>query len=698
MTVIAISVSAVAIAMLYNTAIKQQAMRLAETTQSQARLLEAVARFDARFSTEDVPGGAFAATLQQIREAHEIFKGFGSTGEFTLAKQEGEQMVFLLGQRVSGIDTSAALESQLSVPLGGKLAEPMRQALAGKSGTITGLDYRGVMVLAAFEPVAELDLGIVAKIDLTEIRKPFLNAGILVILLTLVLVILGTFLVRRIGNPLVRELEENEQRLTAILDTAADGIITLDEQGAIRSFNQAAEHIFGYSSVEVVGKNISTLIAEPYPYPQRDDEDGHDVRLIGNEREVTGLHKDGDQVPIEITVSEVQDKHTRLMTSIVRDITDRKQSLMALHQREEELRLTFENAPVGIFICTLEGYILRANYAFCMLLSCSEQALFNQPYTDVIDADGLKEMQAHALKLLTGELDSCSLEINFVDQQGLKIPCLLRASVIPNENDGPHLCVVHIEDRSEQLKTELLIREHRERLAHVTRLSTMGEMAAGIAHEINQPLSAIATYATACTRLIERDKPIPDEVTQTLGKIRKQALRAGDVIHRLREFIRNRKTLKELVACHDLIAEVIGFAEVDAQFHQVIIHQELEVDLPSLYVDSVQIQQVILNLLRNAIEAMETTSTVPNKEVRLQVKRQGGGSIEMSVIDGGAGLSPETAAQLFTPFFTTKSLGMGLGLSISRSIINAHGGQLNYLANPEGGSIFQFTLPVNNNA
>lgn len=693
MTVIAVSVSAVAIAMLYNTAVKQQTMRLSETVQSQARLLEAVARFDARFSREDVPGGAFAATLQQIKEAHKLFKGFGNTGEFTLAKREKDRMVYLFSRRISDIEAPSGNNWPLSVPLQGSLAEPMQQALMGRSGTIIGLDYRGVMVLAAFEPVAELDLGMVAKIDLAEIREPFLKAGLSIILITLILVILGTILVRRIGNPLIRELEENEQRLRTILDTAADGIITSDAQGVINSFNQAAENIFGYLSQEAIGQNITRLIAEPNIGQPSNDNEANKGQLTGNQREMTGLHKNGGQISIEITVSEVQVNQARLITHIVRDITERKQSLMELHQREEELRLTFENAPVGIYICSLDGYIQRANHALCMLLSCSEQEILNRPVTSLVHSNDQQQVRAHIDKFLAGQIESCTLEIDLAGKNANKIPCLLRASVIHDEGNSPQLCVVHIEDRSAHLKNELLIREHRERLAHLTRLSTMGEMAAGIAHEINQPLSAIATYAAACQRLLEREKPLPGEVLETLTKITNQALRAGEVIHRLREFIRDRKTTTELVACDALIDEVICLAEVDVQFHQVTIHTDVEPNLPSVNVDLVQIQQVILNLLRNAIEAMEKITNQQAREISLHARLLPRNMIEISVIDRGTGLSADLAKKLFTPFFTTKPLGMGLGLPISRSIINAHGGQLSYTPHPEGGSIFKFTLP-----
>jgi len=694
MTAIAISASGLAITMLYHTAIEQQTISLMESAQRQVRLLKAMS-LNTRFSAESSPGKAFADSVLHDREARELFKGFGDTGVFILAKRDENQISFIFSQSLPNARIPTTLNPPLFVPLVGSL--PMQQAIKGNSGVIITLDYRGTSVLAAFEPVADLNLGIVAKMDMAEIRSPFLRAGTLVTLTTLLLVFFGTWGIRRIGTPLVSKLEENEQHLRAILSTAADGIITTDDQGIISSFNRAAEQIFGYSSEEAVGNNITTLImliAEPYPYSQPSDGDHNKKLATGNGREVTGLHKDGCWIPLEITVSEVQEKNMQLKTCIVRDISERKQSLIALHQREEELRLIFEKAPVGIVICTLNGDILRANNEFCTLLGYTQTELLTKHYTTIIHSGDLRKVESHSRKLLVCESDAISLEVSFVEKQGLNIPCRLRGSVIHDKNSNPLLYVAHIEDRSEQLKTEQLFREHDERLAHVTRLSTMGEMATGIAHEINQPLSAISTYAAACQRLIKQGQPVPSEVLPTLKKISTQALRAGDVIRRLRTFIRNKKSSRLQLRCHDLIAEVISFAEVDAHYHQIIINKELEPDLPSIYIDSVQIQQVIINLLRNAIDSMEKVTNLINKEIRLRVKRQGDNTIEISVIDRGAGLPPESAEQLFSPFFTTKPLGLGMGLSISRSIINAHGGHLQYTSNPEGGSVFSFTLPI----
>ena len=157
-------VSAVSIVSLYNTGIEQHRLRLVETVKSQARLIEAIAKFDSQYSNGDHPRGSWAATLDQVAAAHRQFEGFGETGEFTLARREGEQIVFVLSRRHTQSQTPQP------IPFNGEWAEPMRQALSGRSGVLTGLDYRGAEVLAAYEPVSILDLGLVAKIDTSEIR------------------------------------------------------------------------------------------------------------------------------------------------------------------------------------------------------------------------------------------------------------------------------------------------------------------------------------------------------------------------------------------------------------------------------------------------------------------------------------------------------------------------------------------------
>ena len=213
MTGVSLAVIGISITVLYKVAFEQSQGRLVEIARSQARLIEAVARFDKAHTEPDYPGGARAATLNQIIDAHEHFPGFGETGEFTLAQREGDQIVFLLSLR------HYAQEQPRPIPFDSGYAEPMRRALSGKSGTVIGRDYRGVTVLAAYEPVAELDLGIVAKMDLAEIRKPYVRAGVAAIIWGLFVLLLGTALFLRVVNPIIRRLERNEERFRQIAET-----------------------------------------------------------------------------------------------------------------------------------------------------------------------------------------------------------------------------------------------------------------------------------------------------------------------------------------------------------------------------------------------------------------------------------------------------------------------------------------------
>ncbi|MCI5208357.1 MAG: hypothetical protein D3910_06090 [Candidatus Electrothrix sp. ATG2] len=206
MTTIVIASMVITVVMLYRTAITEEKAHLEETVKSQARLIEAVARFDQIYS-KDYPYGAREASLYQIKDAHSRYRGFGETGEFTLSTKENNQIVFLLCHRHS------ELENPKPIPWDSGLAEPMRLALSGKSGTVIGVDYRGKTVLAAYEPVDELDLGIVAKIDLSEIRTPFIQAILVSGLFSIVLIALGVSLFFKISNPILKGLYDTVSKL-----------------------------------------------------------------------------------------------------------------------------------------------------------------------------------------------------------------------------------------------------------------------------------------------------------------------------------------------------------------------------------------------------------------------------------------------------------------------------------------------------
>ena len=339
MTTVSLTVAGTAITVLYQTAMAEERARLVETAQSQARLLEAVARFGGAHSAHDHPGGSRGATLSQIADAHEHYEGFGQTGEFTLARRDGPDMVFLLSHR------HGDRGSPTPVPFNSQLAEPMRRSLSNLSGTVVGPDYRGVTVLAAHEPVheptADLHWGIVAKIDLAEVRAPFVRAGAITACAGLVVVLTGATLFLWVSNPLVRRIVESETRTRAIVETAADGLITINDRGMIGSFNRAAEHMFGVAREEVIGGSLSQLIPS-LDVVEREESPVARLQSVrdkpgGPVQEAVGHRKNGRHFPVELAISDAYQADQRMRVVAVRDFTERKRAEEALRDAHHEL-------------------------------------------------------------------------------------------------------------------------------------------------------------------------------------------------------------------------------------------------------------------------------------------------------------------------------------------------------------------------
>jgi signal transduction histidine kinase len=235
---------------------------------------------------------------------------------------------------------------------------------------------------------------------------------------------------------------------------------------------------------------------------------------------------------------------------------------------------------------------------------------------------------------------------------------------------------------------------YQERLAHLIRVHTVGEMSAAIAHEVNQPLMAIKNYALAAQRRLKEGSAPPEKPHELLDKIVLQATRAGDVIQRLRSLVRKHDVETRELDLNRLVADTLKLVEMDCQWRDIRLETKLATDLPPVVADAIQIQQVILNLVRNAIEALEAHPGLVAPLVVIETARTGLHEIEVTVSDHGPGLAPDEAEQIFDPFYSTKPSGLGIGLSICRKMIEAHGGRLWTSPNPAGGAVFHFTLPV----
>jgi two-component system sensor kinase FixL len=363
---------------------------------------------------------------------------------------------------------------------------------------------------------------------------------------------------------------------------------------------------------------------------------------------------------------------------------------------EEELRALLDAAVEGIVVIDHLGRIQAFNrsaerlfgYQAREVLDRNVNVLMNEP--DHVAHDGhLARYAATRVSRIIGN----GREVSARRKDGSVFPAFLLVRAVADSEPPRFVGFVH--DMMPRRQGEEHARRLQERLWHVSRLATVGEMASGIAHELNQPLAAIANYAHACDRLLGRPDADLAEVQGALKEIASQAVRAGDIIRRLRSLARPHVDRREPTEINVLITELTALVRSDAQAHDVQYRLELSDGLPHLEVHRTQIQHVILNLVRNAIESLAETSDKP-REIVVRTSRTRDGEVEVSVCDSGPGVSSSVAPRLFEPFWTSKPAGAGLGLAISRTIIAEHGGTLDYRPNVPVGACFVLRLPVAN--
>jgi len=336
MAITCLIVAAVSMISLYQTALDQHRLRLTETVKSQARLIEAIASFNAFKNGNEVPEDWQEITLQQIKNAHSQFQGFGDSGEFALARQSNSHIEFVLSHRHLDLDTPRP------IPFEGKWAEPMRLALSGKSGTVIALDYRGVQVIAAHEPISILNLGLVAKIDVAEVRSPFIRAGLIALTVGALIVMLASGLFFRITQPIAQQIKQQAETFRTLAETSREGIILIDVHGFIEYINPSAEIMFGYKSGELVGKALTLLM--PKPMGRQHDQfitnylETGIGKIIGKGRQLIGLKKDDTQFPMYLSIGDIKLEHTRLFAGVIMDISEQLQmqrEIMEVPVREQ---------------------------------------------------------------------------------------------------------------------------------------------------------------------------------------------------------------------------------------------------------------------------------------------------------------------------------------------------------------------------
>lgn len=490
--------------------------------------------------------------------------------------------------------------------------------------------------------------------------------------------------------------EEANSRLAAIVASSDDAIVAKTLEGIVTDWNGGAEAIFGYSAAEMIGKPISLLL------PSGQEDEGAKIleRLKRGERiehfETRRQCKNGEIIDVSLTVSPLWDHDGRMIgaSKVARDITASKRAQIALAEREAHLQSVLDTVPDAMIVINPQGIIQS--------FSATAERQFGYPAVEVIGRNisilmpsPYREQHDSYLEryLTTGERRIIGIGRLVVGQRkdGSTFP--MELSVGEVRSGRRHAFTGFVRDLSEREASQKRLQDLQGELIHMSRFTALGEMASTLAHELNQPLSAVANYLKGGRRLLAGDQPETVRMArEAIEKATEQALRAGKIIRHLRDFVARGESVRQLENLAKLIEEASALALVGLKETGVRVSFELSSRAEAVFADKIQIQQVLLNLIRNAVEAMQDSE---RRELLVASRQVDEETIEVSVADTGPGIAEEITDQLFQPFITTKRQGMGVGLSISRTIVESHGGRLWAESNPDGGTTFRLTLKTN---
>ncbi len=417
--------------------------------------------------------------------------------------------------------------------------------------------------------------------------------------------------------------------------------------------------------------------------------------LITQTKLIGALYLENVRVPRAFTPGRVE--VLKLLASQAAIALENARLIHDLGEREAKVRRLVDANIIGIFIWELEGRIIEANEAFLSMVGYDREDLASGSVdrTELTppewrDVDG----RAAAELRLLGTVKP--FEMEYARKDGARVPVLIGLAAFDEQRARGVAFVLDLTElkRAEQdaRESERRYREVQTELEHANRVAIMGQLAASIAHEVNQPIAATVINAEAALRWLSAQPPNLEKVGQLLRRIANDGNRAGEVIGRIRQAIKKAPPKKEEVDINEAIRQVVALVRSEAIKNRVSVGTRLEDGLPFVEGDRVELQQVLLNLVMNAIEAMSGYSNGA-RELIISTGNADGGVI-VAVSDSGPGIASDRAELVFAPFQTTKPTGLGMGLSISRSIIQAHGGRLWASANAPHGAVFQFTLPV----
>jgi len=489
--------------------------------------------------------------------------------------------------------------------------------------------------------------------------------------------------------------DELAEELNLLIDGASGyGIYMLDPDGNVTIWNKAAERLLGWGEAEVVGRHCELFYPEAAVAADRPQLDLARAREEGRlEKEDWRVRKNGSEFLAHITLTALHDKRGKLkgFGKVIRDVTEQRAAEQKLAASASHLRSILATVPDAMVVINETGKILW--------FSAAAERLFGFTEAEVIGLDVSNLMPPHDSErhgdyikrhIATGEKRIIGMGRAVTGQRrdGSIFP--IELAVGEAISDGARVFTGFIRDLSEAQAAEQRVNELRSDLIHAGRVSVMGTMASTLAHELNQPITAVATFVRGVRNLLrEGGGDDRDLIENGLDSAYSEALRAGGIIRRLREFVARGEVEKSVVDLVKLVDEASKLALIDAREKGIRAQFELDRSVRRVLVDKIQIQQVLINLMRNAMEAM---SDAPVRLLTVSSTSEEDGYLRVTVADTGPGVAPEIAENLFRAFNSTKRNGLGLGLSICRTIVDANGGRIWMEPRHEGGACFHFTL------
>jgi len=489
-----------------------------------------------------------------------------------------------------------------------------------------------------------------------------------------------------------------EQQARSIVDSALDAVIAMDADGVVTNWNKQAEQIFGWARSEALGRRMSdTIIPEQY---RASHERGlrHFLTtgqgpVLNRRIEITGVRRDGTEFPVELTVTPLKSGDTWTFTSFIRDISERKRSEEQLRESELHLRRMTETIPEMLWSASPDGAIDYCNTRVLDYTGLPAEQLMGNGWLKMLHPDDADQAaRAWMTSVKTGQPFRVEVRAFRAADRAYRW-CVTSALPLPGPEGRILKWYGTIVDMHDWKQAQEELRNTQAELAHVNRVVTMGALAASIAHEVNQPLAAIIASGDSLAAWLANDPPNLERARATASRMTQAATQASGIVQGIRALFKKTPSITRLLAMNEVITETLSLVFSEVERKGVSLNTELAQNLPAVLGDRVQLQQVILNLVINGAEAMASAASQPRR-LLIQSKVTEPSEILVSVADTGPGIDSQQASRVFAPFFTTKPEGIGMGLSISRSIIEAHGGRLWAEANQPRGAVFHFALPA----